>query len=399
MTGLYGPRINVQDVFFPIDRGGMTLGTPTLGSVLKGAGYRTMAIGKWHLGHTKPYLPMNRGFDGYYGVPYSVDMTPLPLIHNMRIAAREADRDELTQNYTRQAVDFIERSKDGPFFLYMAHSYPHIPLHASKKFHGSTKLGMYGDVVHEIDWSVGQVVNTLRRNGLEENTLVIFTSDHGPWFQGSTGNLRGRKATSWEGGVRIPMIASLPGALPRGETREALSSHVDFMPTLARLCDAEPPKGPLDGNDMWGMISGQEKEVERNHAILHFSDWDIECARWKQWKLHYNRENVPPFLPPLLHGYREYHLRNPELYHVIDDPKESYDVAAEHPDIVALIEKSFHEQLATMPDIVKQHARDMMQHVTSPLMPAGAYSEYENMKPRPKSYIEASWKTFEGLES
>jgi arylsulfatase len=326
-------------------------------------------------------------------------MQPLPLIHNMKIEAREADRNTLTQNYTKQAVDFIDGSKGKPFFLYMAHSYPHIPLHASKKFRGSTRLGIYGDVVHEIDWSVGQVVDALERNGARNNTLVVFTSDHGPWFQGSTGNLRGRKGTTWEGGVRIPMVASMPGALPQGETREALSSHVDMMPTISRLCGARTPTERVDGNDMWGMLSGREKEVERDHAILHFLRWNLQCARWKQWKLHVARPNIPSYLPRPAEGFVEYQLRHPELYHVVDDPKESYDVAAEYPQIVDQIKRSIAEQMATMPQVVKQHYEAAAQHVSNPYMPAGSYAEFRNIRPRSEAYFTKAWKTFEDLES
>lgn len=398
LTGLYPTRINTPWVFFPESTDGMTLGTPTLANVLKDAGYRTMAIGKWHLGHTKPYLPLSRGFDEYYGVPYSVDMQPLPLIQHMKIVEREADRNTLTQSYTRQAVSFIERSKEQPFFLYMAHSYPHIPIHVSKEFRGKTRLGIYGDVVHEIDWSVGQVVSALQRNGIEDNTLVIFTSDHGPWFQGSTGDLRGRKGTTWEGGVRIPMIASLPGALPKGETRDALSSHIDMVPTVSRLCGARMPERHLDGNDMWEMLSGREKEVERRHAVLHFLRWNLQCARWKQWKLHIARSNIPYYLPLPEVGRIEYRLQHPELYHVADDPKESYDVAAENPQIIEHIQRSIGEQMATMPEIVKRHYDAEVQHVSNPWMPPGSYAEFQS-KPSSDAEIARAWRTFQDLES
>ncbi|MEO6965579.1 MAG: sulfatase [Acidobacteriaceae bacterium] len=400
LTGLYPTRINTPRVFFPPTTDGMTLGTETLANVLHGAGYRSMAIGKWHLGHTKPYLPLSRGFDEYFGVPYSVDMQPLPLIQDMKIVAREADRSQLTQQYTKQAVEFIDRAKDKPFFLYMAHSYPHIPLFASKEFRGKSPLGLYGDVVHEIDWSVGKVVDAIRHNGLEENTLVIFTSDHGPWFQGSTGNLRGRKGTTCEGGVRIPMVASLPGVLPANQTRDALSSHLDMLPTIAHLCGAGMPERPVDGNDMWKMLSGQEQEVERDHAILHFSEWNLQCARWQQWKLHVARPNVPQYLPRPAEGKVVYRLRHPELYHVIDDPKESYDVAAKYPEIVARIQQSIQAQLATMPDRVKEAHSATMQHVTNPWMPAGSYAESsDDLKPISAAANAQAWATFKDLGS
>jgi arylsulfatase A len=380
MTGLYPTRVNAPTVYFPLDQDGMSLDATTIANVLKKADYKTMAIGKWHLGHAEPYMPTNRGFEQYYGVPYSVDMEPLPLLHNLQVLEPEADRNLLTPQYTEQAVKFIRESKNAPFFLYMAYSYPHIPLHASKKFRGRSRSGLYGDVVREIDWSVGEVVKTLKQNGLEENTLVIFTSDHGPWYQGSTGNLRGRKGSTYEGGVRIPMIASLPGTLSQGQVVNGLTSHLDMLPTLTKLCGGTLPQRPLDGTDIWPILAGTRESVERK-ALLNFFAWDLQCARWKQWKLHVSRYNVPLYLPVPARGRINYALRNPELYNLDEDPKESYDTATEYPEVVASIQKSILEQLHTLPDRVQKAYTESQAHPSSQWMPPDSFPESVNMRP------------------
>ncbi|MGH9617813.1 MAG: sulfatase family protein [Acidobacteriaceae bacterium] len=377
MTGLYPTRVGATGAFGPLSDTGMSLNANTIANLTRKAGYASLAVGKWHLGDLPQYAPTERGFDEYFGVPYSVDMDPLPLLHNDTMIEPEADRDTLTRQYTEKAVKFLRAPKDKPFFLYMAHSYPHIPLHASTKFRGRSDLGLYGDVVAEIDWSVGEIVETLKQNGHRENTLMIFTSDHGPWFQGSTGNLRGRKGGVYEGGLRIPMIASMPGKLPRNRVTNALSSHMDIFPTVASLCGAELPKYPLDGRDIWSLLTCREQAVERS-ALLSFEGWNIQCARWKQWKLHIARANTPMFMPAPSEGRINYLLRNPELYNLADDPKESYDCAAKHPEIVATIQRSIEEQLATLPEDVKQAYRTTKQHLSTPTMPPDSLPEFRN---------------------
>ncbi|MGH9581818.1 MAG: sulfatase-like hydrolase/transferase, partial [Bryobacteraceae bacterium] len=251
-------------------------------------------------------------------------------------------------------------------------------------------LGLYGDVVHEIDWSVGEVLSAVKRNGIEHNTLVFFTGDHGPWYQGSTGLLRGRKGTTYEGGLRIPMIARLPGALPQGRTTDALASHLDMLPTLTNLCGGSLPQEALDGTDIWPLLTCEQQAVERK-ALLSFSGWHLECARSKQWKLHVTRSNMPSFLPPPKNGRIQFFLRNPELYNLADDPKESYDVAAEYPEVIAEIQKSLAEQLATLPDRVKQVYSRAQQHLTNPWMPPDAYSaETEDAAPGRRDWLSGS---------
>jgi arylsulfatase A len=377
MTGLYPTRVGATDAFGPQSDTGMSLDAVTVANVLQKSGYRSLAVGKWHLGDLPQYQPTQRGFDEFFGVPYSVDMDPLPLLHNSKIVEREANRDTLTQQYTNKAVEFLSQPKEKPFFLYMAHSYPHIPLHASTSFRGKSNLGLYGDVVEEIDWSVGEILRALEKNGQRDKTLVMFTSDHGPWFQGSTGNLRGRKGGVYEGGLRIPMIASMPGTLPQGRVTAALASHMDILPTVAGLCHGHLPARALDGRDIWTLLSCQQKAVERK-ALLSFEGWNIQCARWKQWKLHIARGNTPMFMPAPPQGRINYTLRNPELYNLLEDPKESYDCAAKYPEVVATIQKSIQEQLATLPDAVKQAYRATQQHVSTPTMPADSLPEFRN---------------------
>ncbi|MCE5311066.1 MAG: sulfatase-like hydrolase/transferase, partial [Acidobacteriales bacterium] len=210
MTGRYPTRAGVPRVLFPRDTVGLPDSETTIAQVLNPRGYRTMCVGKWHLGHLPRFLPTNRGFDEYFGIPYSNDMRPRPLLHNTEVVEAEATLETLTPRYTEQAVRFIERSKGSPFFLYMPHTYPHIPLAASPRFRGKSPSGIYGDVIAELDWSVGEVLAALKKNGLDNNTLVMFSSDNGPWFLGSPGRLRGRKGSTYEGGVREPFIARFP---------------------------------------------------------------------------------------------------------------------------------------------------------------------------------------------
>ncbi len=389
MTGLYPTRVGATGAFGPLSDTGMSLEATTMANVLQKAGYRTLAVGKWHLGDLPQYAPTQRGFDEYFGVPYSVDMDPLPLLHNSTILEPEADRNTLTQQYTKKAVEYLSQPQDKPFFLYMAHSYPHIPLHASEAFRGKSNLGLYGDVVEEIDWSVGEILRTLEQNGLREKTLVFFTSDHGPWFQGSTGNLRGRKGGVYEGGLRIPMIASMPGRLPQGRVTDALASHVDILPTMAALCHGELPGYPLDGRDIWPLLNCRQPAVERK-ALLSFEGWNIQCARWKQWKLHIARENTPMFMPAPSQGRITYTLRNPELYNLVDDPKESYDCASKYPEVVATIQQSIQEQLATLPEVVKQAYRTTQQHLSTPSMPADSLPEFRNSEANHGAWFEGA---------
>ena len=332
LTGRYPTRVMVPRVFFPYDTTGLPDSEQTLAQLLKTKGYKTMCVGKWHLGHLPQFLPTSRGFDHYYGIPYSNDMTPRWLMEDTKVIEEQATLETLTPRYTEQAVKFIERAKDGPFYLYFPHTYPHIPLGASPKFRGKSKNGIYGDVVEELDWSVGEVLATLKKNGLDQNTLVFFSSDNGPWYQGSSGKLRGRKGMTWEGGVREPFIARWPGKIPAGKVCSGLTSMMDVFPTVASLVGVQA-KSPLDGINIWPMLSGQKQEMERE-ALLYFDNWNLQCIRLGRWKLHMTRYNSVTYSPVPAAGRKNLWLKTEELYDVVADPDESYDVADKHPEIV-----------------------------------------------------------------
>jgi arylsulfatase len=372
LTGRYPTRVGVPRVLFPEDTNGLNLDETTLANVLKARGYRTMCIGKWHLGRPQAYLPTNRGFDEYFGIPYSNDMTPRVLMHNTDVVEQTADLSTLTARYTEQARKFIAQSKGSPFFLYMPHTFPHIPLEASERFRGKSAEGIYGDVVEEIDWSVGQVVEALKQNGLEQDTLVMCSSDNGPWYQGSPGKLRGRKATTYEGGVREPFIARWSGRIPEGRVCDGLASMMDVFPTVARLCGAALPSKPLDGIDIWPMIHGDRQSTERA-PLLYFDNWDLQCARWMNWKLHIARHNTAAYAPAPPGGRVSLLLPRPELYNLAGDPDESYDVAAENPQVVASIEARIAEMIESFPEPVRRAYAEALARKSGPNTPTGAY--------------------------
>jgi len=358
LTGCYPTRVGVPRVLFPYDTAGLDLSEKTLADVLKGQGYRTMAIGKWHLGHMPRYLPTSRGFDEYFGIPYSNDMTPRPLLH--AVAGGKVEQLEepatlatLTPRYTEQALRFIQRSQGAPFFLYMPHTFPHIPLAASPRFRGKSPNGLYGDVIEELDWSVGEVLGALRRQGLDGNTIVMFSSDNGPWYQGSPGRLRGRKGSTYEGGVREPFLARWPGRIPPGTVCRGVAGTIDILPTLARQCGAALPARPLDGIDIWPLLSGAQPRLERE-VLLYFDDWNVQCARWGPWKLHFARYNSFAYSPPPAGGRVNLILPQPELYNVENDPDESYDVAPENAKVVGEIQARVDRLIAGFPDEVRR---------------------------------------------
>ncbi len=352
LTGRYPPRVGVPRVLFPTDTTGLPNSEVTIAQMLKPAGYKTMCVGKWHLGHLPQYLPTSRGFDEYFGIPYSNDMTPRLLLHNTEVVEQTATLETLTPRYTEQAVKFIERSKDGPFFLYLPHTYPHIPLGASPRFRGKSPAGLYGDVIEEIDWSVGEVLAALKKHGLDNDTLVLFSSDNGPWYQGSPGRLRGRKGMTWEGGVREPFIARMPGRIPKGRVVSGVASTMDILPTLSRLCGAALPRNPPDGIDIWPMLSGAAGEIERE-ALLYFDNLYVQCARWGKWKLHVSRYNSVTYSPAPAGGRINFPLAQPELYDLVADPDESYDVAPENPKVVAEIRARIERLMAGFPEPVR----------------------------------------------
>lgn len=372
LTGRYPTRVGVPFVFFPADKGGLNLDETTMANMLKAQNYKTMCIGKWHLGRPDPYLPTNRGFDEYFGIPYSNDMTPRVLMHNTEVIEQTATLETLTPRYTEQAARFITANKSNPFFLYLPHTYPHIPLGASERFRGKSAEGLYGDVVEELDWSIGQILSTLKQNGLEQNTLMMFSSDNGPWYLGSPGKLRGRKNTTYEGGIREPFIARWPGQIPKGRVCDGLASMLDIFPTVAKLCGGALPSKPLDGIDMWPLLSGQKTSIERD-VLLYFDNWQLQCARWMNWKLHISRYNNAAYTPAPPGGRLNYTLPRPELYNLANDPDESYDVAAENPQIVTKLQSRIDELIKGFPEPVQTAWADTQARKANPNTPAGAY--------------------------
>jgi arylsulfatase len=363
--------VGVPRVLFPYDNEGLPAEETTIAATLKAKGYRTMCVGKWHLGHKPEYLPVKRGFDSYFGIPYSNDMKPAVLLRNEDVAEPEATQSTLTPRYTEEAVKFIDAAKGQPFFLYFPHTFPHIPLHASPKFRGKSPHGLYGDVIEELDWSVGEVLGALKRNGLERNTLVMFSSDNGPWYQGSPGRLRGRKGSTFEGGVRVPFLARLPGRIPAGRVIDGIASTMDILPTVARLAGAALPAKPLDGIDIWPMLSGSVPGIDRE-ALLYFDNVHLQCARWKNWKLHVARYNSAVYSAAPAGGRKNLPLRPLELYNLAIDPDESYDVAAENPEIVKEIHGRIERALKTFPEPIRKAWADTQSAPTDP-SPAGQW--------------------------
>ena len=372
LTGRYCVRAGVPKVLFPYDEKGLPESESTIAQTLKPKGYRTMCVGKWHLGHNPKYLPTTRGFDHYFGIPYSNDMAPRWLMEDTKVIEEQATLETLTPRYTERAVKFIEESAKAaePFFLYLPHTYPHIPLGASPKFRGKSPLGIYGDVVEELDWSVGEVLAALKRSGAESNTLVIFASDNGPWYQGGAGPLRGRKGATWDGGQRVPFLARFPGRIPRGQVSHAVAGAMDLHPTIAKLCGAEA-KNPFDGVDIWPLLTAAKPALEDREAFLYFDGVYLQCARHGKWKLHIARHNVMIYNPVPQAGRISLPLAKPELYDLTADPGESYHVAAENPAVVADLQARIARVMATMPEPIRQaHIEQMRRKTTAP--PAGS---------------------------
>lgn len=363
LTGRYGLRCNTTGAFGPSSKTGTSLDETLLSNLFHDRGYKTKAIGKWHLGYQPEYLPTSRGFDSYFGVPWSVDMYPLPLMRDKTILEKDTDRNILTPRYTEEAVKYIEESTDDPFFMYLAFSYPHDPARASARFAGKTRFGHSGDAIAEIDWSVGEVLAAVERRGLSSDTLIFFTSDHGPWYQGSPGLLRGRKASTFEGGFRVPMIVKWPGKIAPGRVTNAWYSSLDILPTLSAVCDLPHPAKPLDGIDISAVFHGNQKSPERK-PLLYFCAMgnrgrDLHCIRDRQWKLRVAQGiEGEIYINDRTTGARgSAWLQHPELYNIEDDPAESYDVARLHPEIIADLMRNLEAQMPSFPpEVVEEYA-------------------------------------------
>jgi arylsulfatase A len=365
MTGCYPNRVGIEGAMEPWYKFGIHEKELTMPKMMKQKGYATGMVGKWHLGTPTEFLPHNRGFDEWFGLPYSNDQwplhpekpgkfPPLPLYDGDKVINPDIshrDMEKLTVQYTERAVGFIERNQAHPFFLYLAHTMPHVPLAVSEKFRGTTKRGLYGDAVSEVDWSTGEILNALKKNGLEENTLVMFMSDNGPWLLygnhgGSAAPLREGKTTTWEGGTRVPFIARWPGHIPAGSECKEMACAIDLLPTLAKLIDSKLPEHKIDGLDIWPLFAGV-KNARNPHETyffygVPFGGWtgaELESVRSREWKLivpHSYRSlgDHKPGMDGWPGEYLKQPVSEPELYHLPSDLEEKHNVAAEHPDIV-----------------------------------------------------------------
>jgi arylsulfatase A len=348
LTGRYPTRVGIPRVLNESDTYGIPDTETTIAQMLKGAGYSTACIGKWHLGSTQPYLPTSKGFDEFFGIPYSTDQGTRPLMRGLDVVQEPANLETLTQSYTSAAVDFINRSKGRPFFLHMGHAFPHLPLAVSPAFAGKSLQGLYGDAVQEMDWSIGEILNALRVTGADADTLVIFSSDHGPWYQGSPGRLRGRKGEVFEGGVRVPFVARYPNFIPAGSICDGFASAIDILPTVGALAGAALPPNPLDGLDIRPLLARQQDSVARD-VFLYFNDVYLQAARLGAWKLHVGRFNSLPFTAPPPEGRMNLPLPTPELYDVLTDTDEAHDRALRNPAVVADIRTRIDRLMQTFP--------------------------------------------------
>jgi len=337
MTGCYAQRVSLPSVLFPRSKVGINADEITIPELLKSRGYATACIGKWHLGHLPSFLPTRHGFDSYYGIPYSNDMRPTPLMRNEKTIEEPARQDTLTQRYTQEAIKFITANKDRPFFLYLPHTMPHVPLFVSKQFKGKSKRGLYGDVIEEIDWSTGQILDTIKKLGIDENTCVVFTSDNGPWLSkgkngGSALPLRDGKFSVYEGGMREPCIMRWPGRIPAGKVCSEMATAMDLLPTFAKLAGAKVPTDRIiDGKDIWPLMAGVKGAKTPHEAFFYLRGYAVRAVRSGDWKLHLGRTRRRKGKPPAKVSVRLYNLR--------DDVGEKKNVADAHPDIVKRLQE------------------------------------------------------------
>lgn len=369
LTGCYPNRVGITGALMPWAVNGINSQETTIAEILKTRAYHTGVIGKWHLGHHREFLPLQHGFDEYYGIPYSNDMWPvdfdgipihlkdttsakmkypvLPLIEGNEKTGEVrnlSDQDKLTSDYTQRAVKFIENHSKEPFFLYFPHSMVHIPLGVSSTFRGKSKQGLYGDVMMEVDWSVGEIMKALERNGLENNTLVIFTSDNGPWLNfgnhaGSTGGLREGKGTTWEGGHRVPCIMRWPGVIPEGTVCNQLASSIDILPTIAGITGAALPSLKIDGVSILPLMMGEENVSPRREFYYYYQSNSLEAVQRDFWKLvlpHHGRtyRDMKPGVDGWPGPTGTETVSKPQLFDLRRDPGEWYDVASYNPEKV-----------------------------------------------------------------
>jgi len=358
LTGRYPIRQGIHDVFYPESFQGMDPEETTVAEILKSAGYATGIVGKWHLGHHQKYMPWNQGFDQFFGVPYSNDMGGLYYFDNQTIQFEDIDQRYMTRTYTEKSLDFIEAHQDEPFFLYLAHNMPHVPLYASPEFEGKSAGGLYGDVIEELDWSVGEILKKLQALNLSSNTLVVFTSDNGPWLLmgdhgGSAAGLREGKQFTFEGGMRVPAVAFWPEHIPAGIEPEGLATMMDWLPTFVNLAGASlPDDRVIDGTDIGKVLIG--KEQGENRDFYYYMSGELRAYRHGDWKLKLPYKGQVGALAWLHAGFVRGH--ETLLFNLQDDPGEQNNLAKQNPEKVASMMASieqFKAGLGELPEAKK----------------------------------------------
>ncbi len=378
LTGCYPNRIGIHNAFMPNSPVGLNPAETTLAEMLKARGYATAIFGKWHLGDHPGFMPLKQGFDEYFGIPYSNDMWPLhpqqgtvfnfgplPLYENETIIDTLTDQSALTTQITERSVDFINRHKEQPFFLYVPHPQPHVPLFVSGKFKGKSKAGLYGDVIMEIDWSVGQILQALEDNGLDDNTVVVFTSDNGPWLAygnhaGSALPFRQGKGTAWEGGHREPFIIRFPGKLKGGRVLDDPVMAIDLLPTIAEITGSTLPAQPIDGKSAWKLLQGTSAPGPQQAYFFYSGVNELHAVRRGPWKLYFphtyrTMEGQQPGKDGMPGEYRYVTLEQPVLFNLEEDPGETRDVAAAHPEEVG--------ELNALADAMRERLGDRLKGV------------------------------------
>ncbi|MCT4602436.1 MAG: sulfatase [Marinifilum sp.] len=355
MTGCYPQRVGLESVVDDTDKKGLSSEEFTIADYLKQHGYSTGMFGKWHLGHYPEFMPNQHGFTEFYGIPYSMDMWPfhpkpshkypaLPVYENEKVVEYNPDVNQMTTVFTERAVDFIHRKKDDPFLLYVPYSQPHVPLGVSDKFKGKSGKGLYADVIMELDWSVGQIMKAVEENGLSKNTIIMFSSDNGPWLSygnhaGSSGGLREGKGTVFGGGHKVPFIASMPGTIPSGKINDEMITAMDILPTALKLVNASFPRmNPIDGKDIWPILSGVKGAKTPHKAFFFVNKKEIQAVRSGKWKLHvpHAYRICPNVGKDGMPGNQDNFGGKIELslYNIEKDPAESNNLVKKHPKIV-----------------------------------------------------------------
>jgi arylsulfatase A len=365
LTGRMPQRMGINSVFFPESLTGMDPEEITIAEILKEKGYRSAVVGKWHLGHMEKYLPLNQGFDEYFGIPYSNDMASVVYMRGNEVEEFKVDQRFTTKTYTEESLKFIESNEDAPFFLYLAHNMPHVPIYASPEFEGTSNRGLYGDVIQELDWSVGEVLKKLEEKGILENTLIVFSSDNGPWLVmedhgGSAGPLREGKQFTFEGGVRVPTVAMWKGKIDPGQVYEDLATQMDWFPTFCKLVGAEIPKDrEIDGKDLGPVLF--ENGTREGDTFIYYMLASQEAYREGEWKI---KRPYAGFAGS--RGMKKVDAHDTLLFNLKTDPGETTNLAKENPEKTAQMMRAMDlaiKQLGPLPESkVSRTAQDNSHH-------------------------------------